>query len=256
MPTIDTLLRQRHERTLVLSLHQPARRNALSAAIKHELHQALLDARDDPGLDAIVLRGEGGTFCSGGDLTAMQLADRAEGVERMRANAELIRLMLEFPKPILAAVEGWAAGAGLSLALACDSLIAADDARFKAGFGRVGLIGDLGLLHTLPARVGVAAARQILLYNEPLGVGEAHRIGLVDRIVPAGTTLEAALERCRTLRSHAPLALAATKQLLARGVTALLEEECQRQADLFLSSDHAEGKRAFNDKREPRFQGR
>ena len=108
-----------------------------------------------------------GTFSAGGDIAGMNAADLAAGRERFRITHRLVRLMVKSAKPIIAAVEGHAVGAGLSLALCCDTVIAAEDARFASSFGRVGLIADLGLLHTLPARVGEGRARQIFCTAKP-----------------------------------------------------------------------------------------
>ena len=152
----------------------------------------------DRDVRAVVLTGGGGTFSAGGDISGMDVADLAAGRERFRTTHRLVRLLIESSKPVIAAVEGWAVGAGLGLALCCDTIIAAGDARFMAGFGRVGLIADFGLLHTLPRRVGEGRARQILLYGEAMDAAAAERIGLIDHVVPPGTALQAALHRAAT----------------------------------------------------------
>jgi enoyl-CoA hydratase/carnithine racemase len=157
---------------------------------------------------------------------------------------------------VVAAVEGWAAGAGLSVALCCDLVVAAADARFVASFGNVGLIGDLGLLHTLPRRVGEAWARRILLLGETVDAATAERIGIAHAVAPAGAARQAALDWAARLAERAPLMIAMTKALLAEGLDAMLDRERESQAMLLLSADHAEGKAAFMDKRPPRFQGR
>jgi enoyl-CoA hydratase/carnithine racemase len=112
------------------------------------------------------------------------------GRERMRLSHQLIRLMVSAACPVVAAVEGFCVGAGLSLACASDTVVAAEDARFGAGFGKIGLMADLGLPHTLPLRVGPGQARQILLYHEQMTAAEAERIGLVDHVVPKGHALQ------------------------------------------------------------------
>jgi 2-(1,2-epoxy-1,2-dihydrophenyl)acetyl-CoA isomerase len=245
----------RHEASAILTLNQPARRNALSIAMRQALIDAFERIEADRGVSAVVITGADGTFCSGGDLSDMDVPDIATGRERFRTTHRLVRQILAGSKPVIAAVEGFAAGAGLSLALLADTVIAAEDACFVAGFGKVGLIADLGLLHTLPRRVGEGRARQILLYGERLTAAEALGIGLADAVVLRGQALSAALERAHRLGEQAPLSLALTRAFLAAGLETALERERDMQAMLFLSADHAEGKAAFLAKRAPGFQG-
>ena len=250
------MLRQdRDGATAVLTLDNPGRRNALAVPMRQALVDALERIEGDREVRAVVLAGAGGTFCAGGDISGMDVADLAAGRERFRLTHRLVRLMVKGGKPLLAAVEGWCVGAGLSLALCCDTVVAAEDARFAAGFGKLGLIADLGLLHTLPARVGQGRARQILLYGETLPAADAERIGLVDRLAPPGGALEAALARARLFHDAAPLPVALTRQHLAAGLDAVLDWEREVQSALFLTADHAEGKAAFLAKRPPVFRG-
>ncbi len=247
------LVQSREGAVLVLTIDYPARRNALALPLRAELHDALEAAMEDQGVRALILTGSGGTFCSGGDISGMNVTEAMTGRERMRRTHRLIRLMVAGRLPIVAAVEGWCVGAGLSMACACDTVVAAEDARFMAGFGKVGLIPDLGLPHTLPARIGPGRARQMFLYGHQIGAAEAERIGLVDAVVPPGTALAAAMERAQFLARQAPLPIALTKKLLAEGLDRALEDEREYQTLCFLSPDHAEGKAAFLGKREPRF---
>lgn len=240
----------------ILTLDNPARRNALGMPMRLALIDAFERAEADPAIRAVVLTGAGGAFCSGGDITGMVVDSLAAGRERFRVSHKLVRLMIKSAKPIVAAVEGPCVGAGLSLALCCDTIVAAENARFGAPFKNVGLIADFGLVHTLPARVGEGRARQILLYGELFGCDEAERIGLVDHRVAAGASLEAALARARTFLAGAPLPVAYTKAYLARGLEAALEWELEAQAVLLQTADHAEGRTAFLEKRKPAFAGR
>lgn len=247
------VLQAREGGVLTLTLDYPERRNALALPLREALHDILEAAQGDRAVRAIVLTGANGTFCSGGDISGMEVSDTAAGLERMRRTHRVIRLMVAGRVPIVAAVEGWCVGAGLSLACACDTIVAAEDARFAAGFGKVGLMADLGLPFTLPARIGIARTRQLLLYHTQLAAPQAAEIGLVDRLVPKGTALDAAMELGRFLAAQAPLPIALTRQILAEGLDRALEEERQFQTACFLSADHAEGKAAFLGKREPRF---
>lgn len=250
------LLRESREgATAILTLDQPARRNALSVAMRRALLEAFERIEPERTIAAVVITGSAGNFCSGGDLSDMAVPDIAAGRERFRLTHRLVRLILGGAKPVIAAVEGFAAGAGLSLAALCDTVIAGENACFVAGFGKVGLIADLGLLHTLPRRVGEGRARQILLYGERLAASEAFRIGLADQIVPPGTALAAALARARLLSEQAPLPIALTRAFLAAGLDEALAHEREMQTMLFLSADHAEGKEAFLARRPPRFEG-
>jgi enoyl-CoA hydratase/carnithine racemase len=249
------VLEERAGGVLTLTLDYPARRNALAIPLREQLHDALEAAQADHAIRAIVLTGAGGIFCSGGDISGMSIADAATGLDRMRRTHRIIRLMVAGRVPIVAAVEGWCVGAGLSLACACDTIVAAADARFMAGFGKVGLMADLGLPFTLPARIGASRAKQFLVHGEQIDGDAAGRIGLVDRVVASGASLSAATDLARNLAKQAPLPIALTKRVFAAGLDAALEQERDFQTMCFLSADHAEGKEAFLAKREPRFGG-
>jgi len=249
------LIEARDGATVVLTLNNPQRRNALAMPVREGLIAAFERIEADRGIRAVVLTGAGGTFCAGGDITAMNVTTLADGLERFRITHRLVRLMIRCGKPIVAAVEGFAVGAGLSLALCCDTVVAADDARFGAGFGRIGLIADLALNHTLPARIGTGRARQVLLYGEQMDAARGERIGLIDHVVPKGAALDFALQRARAFADAAPLPIALTKGLLAEGLDQALERERELQSMLFLTADHAEGRDAFLAKRKPVFKG-
>ncbi|ONG44613.1 enoyl-CoA hydratase [Pseudoroseomonas deserti] len=249
------LIEDRDGAVLVLTLDYAARKNALAPALRAEMARVLDRVEGDRDIRAIVVQGAGGTFCSGGDLSGMDVGSVLAGRERLRPAHAVIRLLVAGSKPVVAAVEGWAAGAGLSLACACDTVVAAEDARFMAAFGKVGLMADLGLAHTLPRRVGHARARQILLYGEPIDAAEAARIGLADAVVPKGQAFAAAMNKARILAAQAPAAVALTKQMLAEGLDRALEQETHYQSLLFLTADHAEGKAAFFGKRAAQFTG-
>lgn len=250
------LTQERDGATAVLTLDYAARRNALAMPMRQALVEALEAIEADAAVRAVVITGAGGTFCAGGDISGMDVADLAAGRERFRLTHKLVRLLIKARLPVVAAVEGHCVGAGLSLAMCCDTVVAAEDARFAAGFGRVGLIADLGLLHTLPARIGQGRARQVFLYGEMLAAHEAERIGVVDRVVGPGHALSAALDRARGFADAAPLPVGLTKQFLAAGLDAALDWEREVQSALFLTADHAEGKAAFLGKRAPSFTGR
>ena len=249
------LTEERNGATAILTLDYPERRNALAMPMRQRLVDALEAIEADRDLRAIVITGAGGTFSAGGDISGMNVTDLAAGRERFRLTHRLVRLLVKGSKPVIAAVEGWCVGAGLSIAMCCDTVVAADDARFAAGFGKIGLVADLGLLHTLPARIGQGRARQVFLYGEQIDAARAEAIGMIDRVVAPGTALQVALARAALFHAAAPLPIAMTKQYLAAGLDAALEWERDTQSMLFLTADHAEGRAAFLGKRSPIFGG-
>jgi 1,4-dihydroxy-2-naphthoyl-CoA synthase len=250
------MLQERREGgVVVLTLDQPARRNALAIPMRQSLAAAIDRIEADASVRCVVITGAGGVFCAGGDISGMNAADLAGGRERFRLTARLVQGLVSLTRPVIAAVEGWAVGAGLALALCCDTIVAGSDARFMAGFGKVGLIADFGLLHTLPRRIGEGRARQMLIHGSTLDAARAESIGLVDQVVAPGTSLEAAMEMARALEHTAPLPIALTKSFLAQGLADALEWERNTQSALFLTADHAEGKAAFLGKRSPVFRG-
>lgn len=241
--------------TAILTMDYPERRNALAVPMRVAFIEALERIEADASVRAIIVTGAGGVFSSGGDIAGMDAASLGAGRERFRVTHTLVRLMAKGSKPIIAAIDGWCVGGSVGLALCCDTLIAAADARFMLPFGKVGLIPDLGLLHTLPQRVGAGRARQMMLYGETIDAATAERIGLVDHLVPTGTALTAALERAQRFAALAPLTAAFTRQHLAEGLDAVLDWERDTQSALFLSADHAEGRDAFLAKRPAVFKG-
>jgi|LauGreSuBDMM15SN_2_FD.fasta_scaffold00515_9 enoyl-CoA hydratase/carnithine racemase len=244
----------------IITLDAPQRLNALSPQMRMFLRDALRAAHEDAGVRSIVLTGAGQTFSAGGDVR--QMAERPPPlVSRQRLDVlhDVIRQVMTGPKPVVAAVEGVAYGAGLSLAAACDHVIAGEGSRFSAAFGRLGLVADCGLFWTLPQRAGIGPTREILMTGRPFDAAEALRFGLVDAVVSAGTALECALQKAREYEAVAPLAIAATKSVLARRPASLedaLAIEADLQAFLRGTRDHQEASAAFLAKRPVTFEGR
>ncbi|WP_141576519.1 enoyl-CoA hydratase/isomerase family protein [Actinomadura sp. WMMA1423] len=243
----------------VVTLNRPEARNAIDIPMRERLLEEVRRAADDPGIRAVVLTGAGGTFSAGGDVRSMEGA----GPEAVRARLdpvhEAARIITTCGTPFVAAVEGAAAGLGVSLAAVCDHVVAAEDARFVAAFGRVGLVADGGLLWTLPQRVGMGRAKEMLVFGRTVPAPRAYEIGLADSLAPPGAALEAALELAAEAAALAPLSVAAAKRLLARtgqSLESLLEAEREEQTALFGSADFAEGRAAFAERRPPRFEGR
>ncbi|BBY66106.1 enoyl-CoA hydratase/isomerase family protein [Mycolicibacterium helvum] len=240
-----------------LTLNRPEVRNAIDIPLRLELADALESAGSDAGVRAIILTGAGTTFCSGGDISTMRLMTESEAMDRAQLAQRVIRAIWNTPKPVIAAVEGAAFGAGAALAAACDRIVAARDARFATTFTNVGLAGDMGAFASLPRRIGVARARQMLLLPEPVTAEVGYDWGLVDALVEPGTAIEAARTDARRLAAGPALAYGVIKTMLASAPTLtpleVLDREAAHQARLFGSDDFAEGVAAFQEKRRPSF---
>jgi 2-(1,2-epoxy-1,2-dihydrophenyl)acetyl-CoA isomerase len=244
-----------------ITLDRPEALNALTIAAKQELLGAWSRVAEDEAIRAVVLTGAGRAFCAGQDLRERLEPDAAPlDVEVRERYNSIIRAMRALDRPIVGAINGVAAGAGASLAFACDIRIAAEDASFLLAFGRVGLVPDSGATWFLPRLVGPAKAAELALLAEPLDADTAERYGLVARVVPADRLLAEAGDVARRLASLAPRALAATKAVLDRSwdldLDAALDEEARLQGLVGATDDHAEGLAAFLEKRPPRFTGR
>ncbi len=249
---------------LLLELNRPDRLNAMTKPMVRELVDHLESAAADPQVRCIVLTGAGRGFCAGGDLS-----DIADVDARVDVNAEIAelrelhrssQLMHEMPKPVVAAVNGPCAGAGLAWACAADIRIAAQSAVFRASFVSAGLTGDFGGTWTLPRIVGPARARELYLLNRKVGAREALDIGLVSAVVADEDLRRSALETAAELAALPPLAVAGIKQnlndALTRDFRSALDLEAFRQATVATSADCGEAAQAFLERRTPRFTGR
>jgi len=253
---MDTVLVEDQGQVRLITLNRPEMRNAIDLDLRVALGDALEAAMADGTVRVVVLTGSGSLFCSGGDVSTMRRMGAAEAEHRTALAQRVVRAILTGPKPVIAAVEGGAYGAGLSLAAACDRVVAADDALFSIAFQRVGLAGDMGIHATLPQRIGRARARQLLLLPHELTAAEALDWGLVDATVTPGTALEAALADAARLAAGPARAYAVTKRLLGHTDVAmadLLDLEAAEQVRLFDSADFGEGVAAFHEKRRPLF---
>jgi 2-(1,2-epoxy-1,2-dihydrophenyl)acetyl-CoA isomerase len=243
-----------------VTLDRPEARNALDAALKRELLAAIRAAARDRAVRALIITGSGAAFCAGQDLREASGPDAPPLSTVLRETYNpLILAMRRLEKPIVGAVNGVAAGAGLALALACDLRIAADTASFVLAFGRVGLVPDSGTTWFLPRLVGPGRAAELALIGDPLTAADAERWGLVNRVVPAAALEDEARAIAGRLAGGAPLALAMTKRALNRSLDSTLEAQLEDEAALQgvagRSADHREGVAAFLEKRPPRFTG-
>lgn len=250
----------------ILTMNRPERLNALS----HSMLAAMLDAlprlAEDPGVGAVILTGAGRAFCAGGDVKAMaEGRETGEGTleekaQALRSRMETSRWLHEMPKPTIAMVRGAAAGAGLSLALACDLRIAGDTARFGTAFARVGYPGDFGGSFFLTQIVGTAKAREFYFTADILDAREALALGLVNRVLPDARLEEETLALATRLARGPRIAYRYMKRSLNAAETGTLAElldlEAWHQTRCGMTEDHREAARAFVEKREPVFKGR
>lgn len=249
-----------------LTMNRPDRLNALSGPMLDGLLEALPRLADDAEVGVIVLTGAGRAFCAGGDVKAMAegrefggltLEERAQA---LRARMEVSRWLHEMPKPTIAMVRGAAAGAGLSLALACDLRIAGDGARFATAFARVGYSGDFGGSWFLTQLVGTGKARELYYTADIVDAAEALRLGLVNRVVPDGRLEEETLALAGRLARGPRVAYRYMKRNMNAAETSALKDcldlEAWHHTRTGQTEDHREAARAFVEKREPTFKGR
>jgi enoyl-CoA hydratase/carnithine racemase len=247
----------------VLTLSRPDKLNAITLEAYAELRDWFSGLEGHAETRAVVLTGEGRGFCAGGDIHQiigkLVQEDMAGLLRFTRMTCDLIRNICALRKPVIAAVNGAATGAGAVIAAACDIRIAAEGARFAFLFPKVGLSGaDMGAAYLLPRIVGLGRASELLLTGDFVDAAEAHRIGLVNRVVPAGKLLAEAETLARRLADGPVFAHAMTKEMIHRELEAsfdkALEWEAQAQAICMQTPDFREAYRAFVEKRDPRFQ--
>jgi 2-(1,2-epoxy-1,2-dihydrophenyl)acetyl-CoA isomerase len=256
----DTVLSELNDGVLTLTLNRPDALNSFNVEMKEALLAGLKDAAKDKSVRVVVLTGAGRAFSAGQDLkerTAPGVVDLGTEL-RIRYNP-IVLAMRKLEKPVIGAINGVAAGAGISVALACDLRIAADNASFIEVFARVGLVPDTGSSWFLPRLVGYAKAAEMSFTTDPVDAQTAERIGLVNRVVPADELMTETRALASRLAQAAPLALGLAKRALNRAMESGLEEQLEFEAQLQSvagrSKDHQEGVAAFVEKRPARFTG-
>ena len=253
------LLSEQDGAVLTLTLNRPDALNALNAELRAALLAGVKGAARDDGVRAVVLTGAGRGFCAGADLRG----GSGERAFRRVLTAEynpLIEAIRTLPKPVVAAVNGVAAGAGMSLALAADIVVAAEESRFVPAFNRIGLVPDSGLTRTLVRALGRHRALEILLGERHLHAEDAHTLGLVAAVVPPDALGETARALAERLAAGPTRGIGLTKRLLNAAEDDTLAETLAVEAALQelagRTEDHAEGVSAFGEKRDPTFRGR
>jgi len=259
--TFKNLIVKKEEGIATIMLNRPQALNALNLEIAEELEISIKDVKEDKGVKVLILTGAGRAFCSGGDLQAIPIGKEAsQGRDFLRRMHRWVNELVNLPKPVIAAVNGLAVGAGCNLALLSDIIIASEEARFSEIFVKVGAIPDLGGLYLLPRYVGLAKAKELIFTGDMIDAREAERIGLVNRVVTHEKLEEAVRDLAQKLAKAPPIALAMSKSIIHRGLEAdldtVLELEAYAQGICFESQDCREGVRAFFERREPRFEGK
>jgi 2-(1,2-epoxy-1,2-dihydrophenyl)acetyl-CoA isomerase len=257
------ILTDTRDAVFTITINRPERLNAADRATTADLRDALLAARRDDAIRAVVLTGTGRRFCTGADLAAGGDQPEQSAVTRkvpMGEYSEVAIAIDQMDKPVIAAVNGLAVGAGLSFATACDRRIAAESARFAAIFVRRGLVPDSGISYFLPRLVGMSAALDMVMTGDLIDATRAHHIGLVDEVCPDDDLTERAHAYAARLATGARVAVDLARRAVRRSLERNLEEsinyETWAQSVVRGTEDVREGLRAFIEKREPRFQGR
>ena len=254
------LLTERHGAVLVLTLSEPASRNSLSHQAIAAGIEALNVAESDPLIRTVVLRGDGAHFCAGGNLQGLlerRLAGPPAQVQMIEHLHQFVEALHAFPKPVIAAVEGAAAGAGFSLALACDLIVAAEDARFILSHARLGLSPDGGATWSLSQALPRALAQQLVWLAEPVSARQLNQWGVIGWVTDNGQALAEALRLAQRLAEMAPNAVASGKELVQQAAGRTLAQQLDAERDHFIENlfhtNGAEGLAAFTEKRRADF---
>ena len=261
--TSEPILLDVSERIATLTLNRPDKLNALTGQMMEELVPIIERLAEDKDVRCVVIAGSGRGFCAGGDVAGMASGETAldeTPVARLRRLEETSRLLHEMPKPTIAQINGPAAGAGLSIALACDMRIAGESARFVPAFVRIGFSGDFGGTWMLQRLVGPAKARELYFTGDPIDAREAERIGLVNRVVPDDELADETRGLAERMAKGPPIALARMKQNMNLGLVSdystLLDAEAENTVMTGTTQDNREAIKAFLEKRPPTFHGR
>ncbi len=248
-PAPPAVLLELHGTVALITLNEPDKRNAFSAPLRRQLTEHLDHIVHDPGIRACVIAASGPSFCGGGDISGMVKGGFLDYRQRMRGYHDIVRAIVDGPKPVIAAVQGPAYGAGFSLAMACDQVVVTPQARFCSAFARLNLLPDMGLLHTLVRRVGPWAARRMMMTSEVLDADTALRLGVVDQVVEANQLSATAMGLAAAYAELTPDAFALLKSVFSTGAIHSLDEvlrlETEMQAVLRTTPGHEVAVRDF-----------
>ncbi|MDQ1002227.1 2-(1,2-epoxy-1,2-dihydrophenyl)acetyl-CoA isomerase [Neobacillus niacini] len=256
----ESVLVEKENTIASIMLNEPNSLNALSLNLQKELLNSLIDLKDDVSTKVVVISGKGRAFCAGGNIKTMNLGKPLYQVkEQMDKASEIVKLIHNFNKPIIAAVHGYAAGAGFSIALASDFIVAEEDAKFSLAFKNIGLIPDLGAHYFLTNIVGPWKAKELIYRGAKITGVEGRDYGFINKVVPKGQVLEAAFELATELALGPTRAYTYSKSIINQSVYKTLDEiielENYSQSLLRGTKDNREGIEAFLSKRFPEFSG-
>jgi enoyl-CoA hydratase/carnithine racemase len=263
--TYECLIYEVKDAVATLTLNRPDRLNALGGTLRDDLHDAIARSAADPEVRVMIITGAGKGFCAGGDVKAMNEAKEGRRerplMEKIAPGRDRTLLaMRDAPQPIIAAVNGAAAGAGMNLALGCDIRLASTAAKFSQAFVKRGLHPDWGGTYFLPRVVGMAKACELIFTGAVIDAAEAMRLGIVSQVLPPEELLPAAQTLARAIAAGPPIAIRLAKRGLYRNAESdlrtALEYETFAQNTCFETEDATEGIRAFVEKRAPQFKGR
>ena len=258
------LLEAKHESIATLVMNRPDRLNALNNELSVALNEALGRLAEDESVLVVVVTGAGRAFCAGGDLGAIGKGRQSGATQQLepllRSGMQAVLKVRTMPQPVIAAVNGAAAGAGMNIALAADIRIAAEEATFGQNFAKVGLFPDFGGTYFLPQLVGPSKAAELFYTGDMIDAKTALGLGIVNHVVPAAQLEAEAKALAQKIAQGPPVAIRAVKKTLfgsqKRKLARALEKEVEEQIRCYLSEDCSEGIRAFFEKRPPRFQGK
>ncbi|WP_234684792.1 enoyl-CoA hydratase [Bradyrhizobium monzae] len=259
----DMVLQNLEGGLLTITMNRPERKNALNPEMVAGLVEAARRAADDPEVRAVLFKGAGGSFCVGGDVKSMA-AGRAPlpfevKMANLRRGMEVSRILHQMPKPVVAQLDGAAAGAGLSMALSCDLRVASESCKITTAFAKVGFSGDYGGTYFLTQLLGSARARELYLTSPVLTAKEAHAIGMVTKVVPDAEIDAAAHELALSLAQGPSIALGYIKRNINNAEHLPLEDcfdgEAIHHTRCSDTEDHKEAAKAFVEKRKPSFRG-
>lgn len=257
----NAVLFNKEGKIATIILNRPEVMNSMNQELIEGITMALAQASDDKEIKAVVLTGQGKAFCAGGDLNyLLSLTDQISARDFIKKTGKLISIIMEMDKPVIAMVNGIAAGAGFNLALACDIVICAQSARFAQSFAKVGLVPDCGGLYLLPRVLGMHKAKELMFTADILNAETAYGLGIVNKVVSDAELKDTVYEFANRLSDGPSIALSMIKSMVNRShkldLESTLEYEANLQAICMQTADHQEGIAAFKAKRAPIFQGK
>ncbi|MEM1120574.1 MAG: enoyl-CoA hydratase [Bacteroidota bacterium] len=260
----DTVLLKREGKVAIITLNRPARYNAITNAMRWGLIHTMNEVQKDDSIKAVVLTGAGKGFCAGADVADLQEAGNVDPQEirddLIMVYGNATRMLMRSDKPVIGAINGPVAGAGLGFALACDLRIMAEHANMRYAFINIGLVPDNGSTWFLTRQVGYSKALELIIEGEKIPADECLKLGLTNKVCPADELMDQALAWANRLANRPTVAIGATKRILNFAVNNdfynTLSKEAEEQMPLFATHDHVEGVSAFIQKRQPIFKGK